>query len=223
MRRHCERGLSLVELMVGTAVGLIVAAAAGSVVSANLRENRQLMLEARLMHDLRGTADLVARDLRRAGFWAAAASGVRGDDAEAPLANPHGVAADPAASDAVRLSFSRDASETAAVDDDERFGFRLRRGVIEMQLGAGNWQALSDAGTLVVTTFRVEPRVDEVSLAAFCEQPCAAGSATCPPRQQVRSFAVTLAARSTSDATVARSLTSSVRLRNDAVTGSCLG
>ena len=46
--------------------------------------------EARLMQDLRTTAELVARDLRRAGHWSAAASGVRVDgDVAAPLANPH--------------------------------------------------------------------------------------------------------------------------------------
>lgn len=218
-----HRGLSLVELLVGTAVALVVAAAATSVVSVHVRENRQLTLETRLMQELRSAADMVARDLRRAGYWANAASAVRGDGAGVSPANPFGVAADAAASDAIRLSFSRDAVENDAVDDAERFGFRLRAGVVEMQLGAGNWQALSDAGTLVVTAFTVEPRLDEASLADFCAQPCAASGANCPPRQQVRSFAVTLAARSSHDASVTRSLRSTVRLRNGAVTGNCIG
>ena len=156
--RH-QHGLSLVELLVGSAVGLIVAAAATSVVSANLRENRQLQTEARLMQDLRSAADLVARDLRRSGYWAAADSGVRGADGTAPAVNPYGAdAVDAAASDAVSLSFSRDAVENGSVDDSEHFGFRLRAGAVEIQLGLGNWQALTDAGTLVVTAFRVEPR-----------------------------------------------------------------
>ena len=80
IRRRAARGLSLVELLVGTAIGLMVAAAAASVVSAGLRENRRVQLEARLMQDLRSTAELVARDLRRAGYWAASASGVRGNE-----------------------------------------------------------------------------------------------------------------------------------------------
>ncbi|MEO6361691.1 MAG: hypothetical protein ABIO71_00520, partial [Caldimonas sp.] len=65
--------------------------------------------------------------------------------------------------------------------------------------------------------------LDEISLAAWCERECDAGSVVCPPRQQVRSFAVTLAARSTADAAVTRSLRSDVRVRNDAVVGSCIG
>ncbi|MEO7057412.1 MAG: hypothetical protein ABI281_07155, partial [Caldimonas sp.] len=166
----------------------------------------------------------VARDLRRAGYWAAAASGVRGADDAEPAVNPYGAdGVDTAASDVVSLSFSRDAVENGIVDDGERFGFRLRAGAVEIQLGAGNWQSLTDTGTLVVTAFRVEPHSAETSLAAFCEHSCAASGASCPPRQLVRSFVVTLAARSARDAAVTRSLQSRVRLRNDVVLGSCAG
>ena len=221
--RRAARGLSLVELLVGTAIGLIVAAAAASIVAAHLRENRSVQLEAQLTQDLRSAADLVARDLRRAGYWAASASGVRGNDgAFSPIANPYGPEiTGTAATDSVRLSFARDGAARTTIGDDERFGFRLRNGAVEMQLGAGNWQALSDAGTLVVTAFTVVPRVDEISLADFCERPCPAGSTTCPPRQQVRSFALTLTARSATDAALTRTLHSSVRTRNDAVVGTC--
>ncbi|MEP6739378.1 MAG: hypothetical protein ABJA61_03310 [Caldimonas sp.] len=224
MRRDRSRGLTMVELLVGTAIGLLIGAASLSIVATNMRENRQLLLEARLMQDLRLAADMVGRDLRRAGYWAASASGIGGGEDTLPIANPYAaVTPAGAASDVVHLGFSRDASEDDAVDDNEQFGFRLRGGAIEMQLGAGNWQALSDAGTLIVTSFDVAPRTDEVSLAAFCVEPCAAGSTTCPPRQQVRSFVVALSARSTADASVSRSLRSSVRLRNDRVVGSCEG
>jgi prepilin peptidase dependent protein B len=221
MRRHAA-GLSMVELLVGTAIGLIVAASAAAVVAANVRENRQLQLEARLMQELRSTAGLVARDLRRAGYWVAAASGVRGDGASAPVMNPHAVMSpEGAASDAVRLSFSRDSGDDLALDDEERFGFRLRNGVVEVQLGAGNWQALSDAGTLLVTTFTVSPFVEAIDLQAFCERECDVGNTACPPRQQVRSFALSIDARSVVDPAVTRSLRSRVRVRNDAVVGSC--
>ena len=112
-----SRGLSIVELLVGTAVGLVVVAAATTVVTRHARENRALAIEARLVQDLRTAADIIARDLRRAGYWGASASGVRGDDGSAVLANPYDlVAPDSAASDAVRLSFSRDAGENGLVD-----------------------------------------------------------------------------------------------------------
>ena len=219
-----SRGLSMIELLVGTAIGLIIVAAGTVVVVHHARENRALVIEARLMQDLRTAADIVSRDLRRAGYWAAAASGVRSDDGSAVVANPYAaVRPDTAASDAVRLSFSRDASENDVVDSNEQFGFRLRNGAIELQLGSSNWQALTDPATLAVTAFSVEPHTEETSLAAFCAEPCAAGSLVCPPRQQVRSYAVAISGRSMLDTNVRRSLLSSVRLRNVAIVGSCEG
>ena len=88
MTHRLERGLSMVELLVGAAIGLVIVAAAGSVVAAHRVAARHLQLEARLMQELRAAAELIARDLRRAGHWAAAASGVRRGD-EPVAVNPH--------------------------------------------------------------------------------------------------------------------------------------
>lgn len=221
MGRRQERGLSLVELLVGAAIGLIVVAATGSVVAAHQGAARRIQLEARVMQDLRGAAELVSRDLRRAGHWAAAGSGVRRGD-EPIIVNPHAeIAAASGAVAVVALSFSTGAGDPTSVDDSERFGFRLRNGAIEMQLGSRNWQALSDPGTVVVTSFSVVPRVDEADLATFCAKPCSAGSTTCPPRQQIRSYAISVSGRSPIDASIRRELRSAVRVRNDVVVGSC--
>jgi len=157
MTRAAHAGVSMVELLVATAIGLIVVAAAGSVVAANQVSTRRVQIEARLMQDLRGAAELVGRDLRRAGQWAAAASGVRLGDAIGTV-NPHiEIAPANVAASAVALSFSTDSGVPDAVDDSERFGSRLRAGAIEIQLGARNWQALSDPQTLVVTGVQRRP------------------------------------------------------------------
>jgi len=220
--RRLSTGFSIVELLVGTAVGLVVVAAGTTVVTHHARESRALTVETRLTQDLRTAADIVARDLRRAGYWGGAASGVRGDDGGVVPANPYAaVTPDAAASDAVRLAFSRDASENDSLDGNERFGFRLRNGAIELQLGDGNWQALTDPATLSVVAFEVAPRTEETSLERFCAEPCAVGSTTCPPRLQVRSYAVAIEARAAADPSVRRSVLAGARLRNDAVVGRC--
>ena len=173
------------------------------------------------MQDLRSAAELVGRDLRRAGYWAAAASGVRLGDASI-AANPHAdIAPATASASSVPLSFANGGADPMSVADAERFGFRLRSGALELQLGARNWQALSDVGTVVVTSFAVTPTTDEIDLSTFCEKPCAAGSLTCPPRQQVRTFSIALAGRSAFDPQVTRTLRSSVLVRNDVVVGAC--
>ena len=214
-----QRGLSLVELLVGAAIGLVVAAAAGKLLAGHLRESRSLLLEARLMQDLRTSTDLVTRDLRRAGYWGGAASGVWLAGASGVLANPYAAwPAGTAASDAISFQFSRDGSENHSIDSNERFGFRLRSGTLEMQLGAANWQALTDASTLTVTAFSITPTVQSVSLAGYCAHACA-GSAC--PQQQLRSLAVRLTGRAIADTSLSRSAHSEVRLRNDVITGAC--
>ncbi|MBS0444346.1 MAG: hypothetical protein JSR59_00205 [Proteobacteria bacterium] len=219
-RPSAQRGLSIVELLVGAAIALFVTAAGGSLLAAQVQDHRRLLVEARLLQDLRSTADLALRDLRRAGYWGHAASGVWMPGTAGTVANPYAaLAPEGAASDAATFEYSRDASENDYLDSNEQFGLRLRNGAIELQLGSGNWQALTDAGTLTVTAFTLTPRVQEATLA--CAQPCAAGTAACPPRVRVRSVALAITGRATNDPTVVRSVRGSVRLRNDGTVGSC--
>ena len=216
------RGVSMVELLVAMAVGLLITAGGVMLLTGSLRENRSLLLEARLMQDLRTAADVITRDLRRAGHWAGASSGVWSAGTTRVIANPYAAGApDNAASDAVSFRYSRDATENNVVDSNEQFGFRLRNGTIEMLLGGSGWQALTDAGTLTVSGFSVTPSVERIDLQSSCSKACPAGSTTCPPQQEVRSLALLINGRSATHAAVTRSVRSQVRLRNDSFTGAC--
>ena len=82
------RGLSLVELMVGVAVGLFVVAAAALMASGQLSDNRRLLLETQLQQDLRATVDIVTRELRRTGYWASPQSGVPSPTEGTVVGNP---------------------------------------------------------------------------------------------------------------------------------------
>lgn len=211
MRTH-QHGLSLVELMVGLALGLLVTAAGLSLLASQWREHRSATAALRLMQDLRSAADVITRDLRRAGHWGAPTAGV---------ANPYAAfAPQAAASDAASFAYSRDGHENGALDGNEQFGLRLRGGVIELLLGSGGWQALTDAGTLVVTEFSVQPVLQSVPLSEHCTIPCPPGVA-CGPRLERRSVAVHITARAVDDPTVVRRLSSQVQLRNDSIAGSC--
>lgn len=219
---RAQRGLSLIELMIGLAIGLFITAIGGTLLASHVRENRSLLLEARLMQDLRTAADVITRDLRRAGHWGGATAGVWSAGTTGVIPNPYAaVAPDNAASDAVSFRYSRDTTENNAVDSNEQFGFRLRNGMIEMLLGGSGWQALTDAGTLTVSAFSVTPSVERIDLQGSCSKPCPAGSTTCPPQQEVRSLALLISGRSATDAGVTRSVRSQVRLRNDSFTGAC--
>lgn len=210
-----QRGLSLVELLIGLALGLFVVAAAATLLTGQVREQRILAVEHRLMQELRTASDVIARDLRRAGHWGAAAAALSG--ASAPV-NPYAaLSAAPAASDTIAFRYSRDAVENGVVDANEEFGVRLRNGVIELLLGTA-WQALTDAGTLTVDTLRITPMVQTTSLVDPCGD-CLAPP--CVPRQELRRVEVSITAHATVDPSVVRSLRSGVRVRNDLVAAGC--
>jgi len=217
-----QRGLSLVELMVGVAVGLFVVAGATVAVSNQLGDNRRLMLETQIQQDLRAAADLVARDVRRSGYWASAESGVWHAGAVAVASNPytplqgviHGVAAS-----SVQFGYSRGAVENNVLDDaTDRSGFRLNNGAVQMYTGGG-WQALTDSTTLRITTFQVTLKNSDIDLACF--NACPVGALACPPKQTVRDVTVLIEGTAVHDAAVRRSARSNVRLRNDVITGAC--
>jgi prepilin peptidase dependent protein B len=222
--RRRIHGLSLVELLIGLALSLFMLSAGIALLTSHLHENSALIVEARLMQDLHAASAAVARDLRRAGHWGEARAGLW-QPATATRINPY-QGLPPAAGpvDAITLRYSRDRTENHQLDANESFGFRLRAQGIDLLLGDGNWQALTDTGTVLVTRFQLTPRHDEVLASLPCDKPCPdplpPGQA-CPPRLQVRHYTLTLAGRSALDSRVERSLQSTVRVRNDALIGQC--
>lgn len=218
------RGLSLVELLVGLAVGLLVLAGGLALLASHLQAHRSLLIEVRLMHELRTAAQAIARDLRRAGHWGDAAGGLvlGAEEAGPPRTNPyHALDPDTPGGGGLRLQYSRDAVENHQVDLNETFGLRLNRQVVETLLG-GSWQALTDANHVQVTELRLVPSQTDASLAP-CERPCpsTADAPPCPPRAARRRVDVTLQGRSALDGRVERGVSTSVLLRNDALTGRC--
>lgn len=216
--RHACRGLSLVELMVGLALGLFIVATALFLLSEHLRENRSLLLQARLQQDLRTTLDLMSRHLHRAGHWGTPQAAIWQVDSAAQT-NPY--AALTPGSNSVMFYASRDAQENQQIDSNETLGFRLQQGVLQMRLGDGGWQSLTDPEVMQITQLQIQPQVFEQPLADLCHRPCPPASSTCPPQIQVRSVQISMQASATHDAQVQRSLQTQVRLRSDAVVGAC--
>jgi type IV pilus assembly protein PilW len=217
--RRRARGLSLVELMVGVAVGLLVVAAATFVAVNQLGDTRRLLLETQVQQDLRAAADLMARDLRRAEYWGRAEAGVWYTGGPDVAGNPY-VSIDAQAQE-VTYAYSRDpgGAEDDAIDDDrERFGYKLENGTIKMRVGRA-WQELTDPNVLKVTRFEVTPNGEDA--AQSCFKLCADGTTACWPKQEVRRLSVMVEGVAVSDALVKRSVRSNVRLRNDATSGAC--
>lgn len=222
-RARPQAGVSLVELLIGITIGLFIVGASLTALLMHLRESRTLIAQSRLMQDLRATTDLMARDLRRVGYWGAAGHGVwqREGMAGAPGTAINPYTAMTTSASTVAFRYSRDAVEDDLVDDNEKFGYRLRNGGLELQLGTSPWQAMTDITTMKVTRFDITPTEQLRSLAGSCTAPCPSGDASCPPQLHVRSLMLTLTAQGLGESTALRSVRTRVRLRNDSITGHC--
>lgn len=177
--RRRQGGLSIVEFMVGIAVGLFVVGGTIKLFVDYLGSNRRMLLETRINQDLRAAADLIARDLRRGAYWRNAHLGVQGQDQSvAPLVNPYRDVSFAAG----ELTYSYDKDGNTAVDiGTEDFGVRLgslpcvlgtppNRGVVQLRT-AGGWQTITDpctmeiasAADLVITELQVGGNPDRIA------------------------------------------------------------
>ena len=212
---RAQRGMSLVELMVGITVGLFVVAAATTLMANQLSDNRRLLVEMQIQQDLRASMDIITRQIRRAG---ALTTGF----AEVGLATSTGaggarsvhttVTPTAAAATAVGFSYRRNPAE------DGPYGFKLENDVIKTLVGDAPWQDLTDGNVMKVTAFTVTP-VQVASAVLPCPKLCpvAGGgfNTACWPQLVVRDYTVTITAEARNDPTVRRSMSSKVRLRND--------
>lgn len=217
--RMRARGYTLVELLVGMTAGLCVLAGAGTLAVGHASHARRLALATQLQQDMRAALDIVVRDLRRSGHDGSAHRLLRVVPDSAPAPSPAVyLPARAAGADAIDLTSSHDRdrgdAENGHVDSDEAGGFRLdpKSGALQVRLGAGGYQDLTDRQVMTVTAFSVRQVDHPIALACVAAAGCAA-PAGCT--QTVRLLQVELRAQSRSDTTVQRALQSAVRVRND--------
>ena len=214
-RQKSQRGMSIVELMVGIAIGLIIVAAASLLMSGQLNENRRLLVETQLQQDLRAASDIITRELRRVGadvndqslqsLWFPGRSTSVQENVFAepltPLAGANGT----------EVLFSYSPGFAANTD----FGFKLDGGAIKTLLRSAGWQELTDPRVMTVFRFAVTRDADtEIQLP--CAKLCpGTNDAACWPKLRIRNLSVAIAASAAADWSVARSMQTRVRVRND--------
>jgi type IV pilus assembly protein PilW len=197
--------------------------------SGQLAESRRLIAEAQMQQDLRASADIIARELRR--------SGALGPDSD--LQNrvwSLGSPTDPAPNRPSGVLNDQTGSALVGTNDEvvfdyfpageptrvaAGFGFRLDldRGVIQTRHVAGgssggNWQDLTDPATMRVTEFAVTRIADSVSRIP-CTKPCPSGDTSCWPSVNQRTLLIRVTASHRAFPQIERTNESRVRLRND--------
>jgi type IV pilus assembly protein PilW len=200
----------MVELMVGITIGLFVVAAASMMMASQLNENRRLLLETQLQQDLRATADIMTRELRRASYFSETANHIWYDGKSGPaIQNAYGELTPVSGAGLSEFSFKY----RRRSGDEGPFGFKLEGNEIKSRI-AGQWQVLTDSRVMVVTAFDVDLAAP-VTYPLPCPRLCSDGTQDCWPELQVRTAAISLTGQSVSDPSIVRTLNTQVRLRND--------
>lgn len=206
-RQH-GRGFSLVELMVAITIGLFILLGLTSFLSNNLRSSAQLSAATRLNQEMRSIMALMSRDIRRAGYWGNATSGI---GVTVPLFdNPFD---DVNVATAGCILYSYDFDADGALTGNEQFGFLLDGNTIKARstssgspscASSAAWQPLSDPNTVIYTalTFTVTSTKNYIS-----------GSSGANATQRV--VTVTLSGSLKSDTSVKQTITETIKIEND--------
>lgn len=219
--RRKQRGLSLVELMVGIAVGLLVVAAASMLTATQLSDNRRMMLEMQVQQDLRAAMDTMSRDVRRSGARNKAYNYVWTEETPGVLSGVEAATVVSAASPgSIEYRYERQGVLSNAVS-----GFDLDYGRLRFNSpNLSGWSELTDIKALTVTGFTVAaahqneptPPAPSIEQRIPCPKLCSPGNDTsCWPEIRVRQFSMSVTATATSDAAVTRSIQTVVRPWND--------
>ena len=232
-RSHHQRGLSLVELMVGLTVGLLIVAAASMMMAGQLVENRRLLAGAQLQQDLRAAADIITRELRRSSRLSELPIGASpsvldtidsyvGTTATAGLVVANSLAEISATQSNTEVTFNYVASDAGTLSPTFKFRLNTSAGTLQSDLGNGSgYQDLTDGNTIRVTNFNVATSNAGTSPVVLpCSRPCPSSSPNptdCWPKVTVRWLNFTIAAESRADPAIKREINGRVRVRADAV------
>ncbi len=173
---HKQRGVSLVELMVGLVAGLIVIGGVTSVYLTTIVSSANTLKQSKLNQEMTTLMSVMAADIRRAGVWQT------GIDYQAPQDNPYAqfnntalevFAANSDATSAgpqgsgVCIVYAYDAfAGSNSLEATDLRGFRLNGNVVEMRQqgdpasGGGNlcndandtWAAITDNNVINITS-----------------------------------------------------------------------
>lgn len=220
---RCQRGLGLVELLISVAIGLFLLAGLTDFLGRSLTQSGRNFQDARLTQDLNTAMDLMMRDLRRAGYsgtaqgvTTAAGAAANAFTQAVVAANDGGISL--ATAGCALYSYDLPASQNGTLDAAENLGFRLQGGAVQAGTGvtacnAGTWQAVTDSTLSTITALTFE-YLDVAGDVASPQRPFVATTGTtwavC-----TRLIRITLTGQLVGNPNVSRTLTQSVRVRND--------
>lgn len=209
-------GLTLIELMIAMVINLLLLLALTSIFSSNVGHYNTVSKTDMLNQQLQSAMQLMVNDIRRAGYWSNASNDLN----TAANTNPYMVNATDVTinggNNCILLTYDANNNGSlpsiAAGSDDERYGFRLQSSAVQARppgasydcaAAATAWENITDTNLINVTALTFTLTSTTVPIGAASNS------------IRIRSIDITLTGQLVSDATVTKTLTEHVRIRND--------
>jgi len=208
-------GFTLVELLIALALNAILFAALLAMFTSNLYHYTKTVNINRLNQQLQQTLELMSDDIRRAGYWANAANDVGTGANNNPFM---ATAVDITVTGGNCILFAYDHASNGTLPaisttiDDDRYGYRLSGTAVQERppgatfactAAANNWENITDPNVVKITALSFTLNTSTVT--------------TGPGAQGItlRSVDISLTGQLVSDATITKTITQHVRIRND--------
>lgn len=166
MLKHAkkQRGVSLVELMVGLTVGLLIIAAVSAMYITTSRSSRDTINSARLNIGMRTAMDMMVDEIRRAGY--SNAPGASNPFTQTTAGSITDLVISQNGS-CIEYAYDADGNGTLSTASPyEFFGFRVDNGTLQFRNGGdgflggcntGNWQPITDPEAITIVQDAANP------------------------------------------------------------------
>lgn len=218
-----SKGFTLTELMVGLLVSTILVGSAISMLSTTVKHNYETMHSIRLNQEMQGALELMASEIRRAGYWAIPKNNITQSPDSILYSNPFTKNSTDItinnAKDCILFCYDHNSNSLMSpintVTDDERYGFRLKGGAIQIRASSSeyncnaadsNWEDLTDRNTIAISGLVFDKTENSITVDSHNNSSA---------KVTVRNVNITLTGHHISEPSVVKTLTHNVRVRND--------
>lgn len=160
--RRNQGGHTLLELLIALAISFILLVWMADMMTRILADHATTLKRNLLNQEMQSALAMLDRELRRAGFWWAATAGAKSGQVNPFTVSPYRINTGnkTGESGSSCITYSYDLNSNGTLEQsvpDERFGFRLNQGVLEMRTGgsgsldcnAGTWTGLTSAALVM--------------------------------------------------------------------------
>ncbi len=216
-QRHSSlAGFTLVEMMTALVINAILFTALMGVFIANINHYNKTINTSRLYQELEMSLQLMSNDIRRAGYWANAAN----DIGTGLNNNPYVVSGVDisvnGSNNCILLAYDKNSDGSlpaiSSAYDDERYGFRLSGNAVQTRPPGATFSCTASSSAWENMT---DPNVVKITALTFTLNTSTYSTGPGPAAITMRSVDISITGQLANDATITKTLTQHVRIRND--------